>query len=656
MTTRGVRLYVASAGNAVMIEIATLFADGFRADGIPAEVAIDAVPQEPGWRDVVVAPHEYFPLFFLRRRPGIELAPTLARVWMLGTEQPGSRWFAASLDYARRARGVFDISPAAVRALRRHDVPAIHAPLGSAPSRTRLMSPSQADRPIEVLFMGRRSPRRDAFFARHAELFSRLNCRLLLADVTQPRTSWTAGYVDGGARDALARDSCILLNVHASERTYFEQHRAVLAVAGGCVLVTETSRDIAPLEPGRDVAMAPLDELPGLCLRLLQDPAARQAMADSARGTAERAFTIRRGTQAMLSAWDADDSHGPDAAPRVVRTALVRPGQPAEPLPAADEPAWTVTGNAHAREAPAPAVSVIVTLFNYARVIDQCLRSLASAGPITGGLEVVVVDDASTDGSADVVERLMHAWEIPTRLVRKALNTGLADARNTGLALARGQAVFVLDADNWLLPSGLRVLHEALSAGGCAAAYGIIARVDDESGEPEGLLSCGAWSERDLVRAPYIDAMALFDAGALRAVGGYSTDLVGHGPPGWEDYDLWLKLAAAGLTCVHVPRIVAGYRDHAASMLNRVAGGRERLAAHFHEKFAALAARHPGLDMYFGYAAETMPFETDEMRELRLLREHAAALERRIAELESSLSWRVTAPLRRVAERVRPKA
>jgi hypothetical protein len=651
VTTRGVRLYVASAGNAVMIELAALYAEGFAADGIPAEVAIDAVPQGQGWREVIVAPHEYVPLFFLRRRPTIELAPTLARTWILGTEQPGSRWFAASLEYARRARGVFDISPAAVRVLRRHGIPATHAPLGSAPAPSPRPCPPQADRPIDILFMGRRSPRRDAFFARHAALFSRLNCRLLLADVTHPRGQATAGYLEGAGREALARDSAILLNIHASERTYFEQHRAVLAIAGGCVLVTETSRDIAPLEPGRDVAMAPLHELPGLCGRLLEDPAARQAMVDSARATADRAFTIRRGTRAMLSAWEAE-VHGPRPA-RVARTDVGRTPRPDGLQRPTAGPAWTVTDNAPARTAGVPAVSVIVTLFDYARVIERCLRSLASAGPIAGGLEVVVVDDASTDGSADVVAQLMHEWDLPTRLVRKTANTGLADARNAGLALARGRSVFVLDADNWLLPSGLRVLHDALSNSGCAAAYGIIARVDDESGEPEGLLSCGAWSERDLVRAPYIDAMALFDAGALREVGGYSTDLVEHGPPGWEDYDLWLKLAAAGRTCLHVPRIVAGYRDHAASMLNSVAGGRDGLARHFHQKFAALVARHPGLDMYFGYAAETAPFETEEARELRRLRDHAAELERRIAELESSLSWRVTGPLRRVTEFVR---
>ncbi|HEX7088470.1 MAG TPA: glycosyltransferase [Vicinamibacterales bacterium] len=646
---RGVRLYVTSAGNAVMIELAALFAEGFEADGVPAEVAVDAVPEGRDWREVIVAPHEYFPLFFLRHRPTIELAPTLARAWVLCTEQPGSRWFAASLEYARHARGVFDVSPAAVRALRRHGIPAIHAPLGVSPARAPLPCPPQADRTIDILFMGRRSPRRDAFFAKNAELFSRLNCRLLLADVTLPRGQATAGYLEGTGRDALVRDSRILLNIHASERTYFEQHRAVLAIAGGCVLVTETSRDLAPLEPGRDLAMARLHELPALCSRLLEDPAARQAMVDSARAKAEGAFTIRRGTRAMLEAWDGE---------RPARVALTqaRAQRPDTVHRPSGEQTWTVTGNDHARSADAPAVSVIVTLFNYSRVVERCLRSLESAGPIAGGLEVIVVDDASTDGSAEVVERLMREWELPTRLVRMASNTGLAAARNTGLALARGPAVFVLDADNWVLPSGLRVLHDAYVNGQYAAVYGIIARVDEESGEPDGLLSCGAWSERDLVRAPYIDAMALFDAAALREVGGYSTDLVEHGPPGWEDYDVWLKLAAAGRTCLHVPRLVAGYREHAASMLNSVAGGRDGLAKHFRQKFAALVARHPGLDMYFGYAAETPPFETEEMRELRRLREHAGKLEQRIAELESSASWRITAPLRQIAALLRRRA
>ena len=82
----------------------------------------------------MVAPHEYFPLHFLRTRPTIELEPTLASVAVLNVEQPGSEWFEVAWEFARRARHVFDISPAGVAEFQRRGVSAIHVPLGYTPS------------------------------------------------------------------------------------------------------------------------------------------------------------------------------------------------------------------------------------------------------------------------------------------------------------------------------------------------------------------------------------------------------------------------------------------------------------------------------------------------------------------------------------------
>ena len=118
------------------------------------------------------------------------------------------------------------------------------------------------ERPIDVLFLGHASPRRERFFADHAEAFSRCNCRLLFADLGRPRREDTPGYVAGETRARLLAQSKVLLNVHSSERPYFERHRALLAFAHGCALVTETSSGITPLVNGAHVVMAPLHSWP----------------------------------------------------------------------------------------------------------------------------------------------------------------------------------------------------------------------------------------------------------------------------------------------------------------------------------------------------------------------------------------------------------
>lgn len=644
-----VRLYVASAGNEFMAHIADLLAEGLRATGVACEVVVDGLPlddQRGGALSVVIAPHEYFPLYFLRTRPTIELEPTLASVAVLNVEQPGSQWFEVAWEYARRARHVFDISPAGVAEFQRRGIAAVHAPLGYAPLLEAATRPPMADRAIDVLFFGHVSPRRLAFLARHADFLSGVHAHIVVSDMHRPRLAGTPGYQSGSDRLNLVASSRIVLCVHSTDRPYFEQHRAMLALANGSLLVTETSAHTAPLEDGVHFVSADLDQLPAVCRRYLADPAALERIATAGRDVAITRMSIGATCARML-----DTLRQPDAATTrhadddVERDAVrERLSESQRRLAAGDTP-WTSSCNTAYETAHTPAITVLVTLFNYRQYVTRCLESVFAATPPVGGLEIVVVDDGSSDGGPDAVRQLMAASGTPVRLVRKAINTGLADARNVGLSLARGRQVFVLDADNWIYSPCLVVLQEALDRGGAAAAYGHIARFDEQTGEGRDLLSSIDWSPRRLVEGPYIDAMALLDRQAVLDVGGYSTELIAHGWFGWEDYDLWLKLALAGRSCRHVPRIVAGYRDHASSMLRRTNRSSERLARYFSTKFEALLRQHPDRDMQFTFPLADLAL-SPEQAEIQRLRDHTVRLERQLAEVYASKSWTVTSPLR----------
>ena len=99
-----------------------------------------------------------------------------------------------------------------------------------------------------------------------------------------------------------------------------------------------------------------------------------------------------------------------------------------------------------------PALSVVIPSWNTRDLLRECLRTLDEAAkPVT---EVIVVDNASTDGSADMV-----AAEFPAvRLVRNAENTGFAKGCNRGIALARGTHVLVHNADTEVRPDALELL------------------------------------------------------------------------------------------------------------------------------------------------------------------------------------------------------
>ena len=154
------------------------------------------------------------------------------------------------------------------------------------------------------------------------------------------------------------------------------------------------------------------------------------------------------------------------------------------------------------------------------------------------------------------------------------------------------------------------------------------------------------------MRGPYIDALAMFRRDALLAAGAYSTELIDHGWFGWEDYDLWLKLADAGQDCVQVPQVLASYRVHPDSMIGRTNRHAEAIARYLRKKFARLERAHPDLDRYFGFAANEVwagGFEAGSVTdELRRSHQDRHRLQEHLQDMYASWSWRITAPLRAV--------
>jgi glycosyltransferase involved in cell wall biosynthesis len=268
-------------------------------------------------------------------------------------------------------------------------------------------------------------------------------------------------------------------------------------------------------------------------------------------------------------------------------------------------------------------VSVVITNHNYASYIEGCVESVcrSNAAELPGGVELVVVDDASTDDSLARIRRQMATLGWPLLLAAKPERTGPGDSRNIGLARARAAYAFMLDADNEVSPHCLARLYRALHGGHHAASYGICAKVDGVTDEARGLLSPYAWSVERLVRGPYIDGMALFDRETLLSLGGYAADLV----EGWEDYDLWLRLAEAGHSALHVPQIVARYRTHRfGSVSHRAARHHPELHRHFNDRFAALARRFPEAGERFGFPCRQLPVARKAYAAYRRLRDALA--------------------------------
>lgn len=108
-------------------------------------------------------------------------------------------------------------------------------------------------------------------------------------------------------------------------------------------------------------------------------------------------------------------------------------------------------------------LSIIIPICNVERYLPQCLDSVVpqSGDKREGFLEVILVDDGSTDHSGEIADT--YRKEYPCVHVIHKRNAGVAAARNDGMDAARGEWLYFMDSDDWLSPDGISLLF-------CAAA------------------------------------------------------------------------------------------------------------------------------------------------------------------------------------------
>ncbi len=105
-----------------------------------------------------------------------------------------------------------------------------------------------------------------------------------------------------------------------------------------------------------------------------------------------------------------------------------------------------------------PAVSVIIPVYNGEAYLEDCLRSVFAQS--LRDVEIVLIDDASTDGTVELATRLLESSSMDYLLLTKTANRGVSHSRNVGIQAARGQYLFFLDSDDVLSENSLEILLE----------------------------------------------------------------------------------------------------------------------------------------------------------------------------------------------------
>ena len=242
-----------------------------------------------------------------------------------------------------------------------------------------------------------------------------------------------------------------------------------------------------------------------------------------------------------------------------------------------------------------PRVSFVVTSYNYGRYVRQALDSLLNQ--TLRALEVIVVDDASTDDTPLIIEE--YRSEPRVRIVKHAVNIGHIASYNQGLALATGHFIGILSADDFLLRQDAVARQVEMFESDSAVGLVYSAHSIFEDGVlvrhvvpwPNDGVRSGLDEFRSLIWGNYIlHSGTLLRSEVARSIGLYDARL-----PHAGDWDLWLR-AAARCAVAYIAEPLYGYRLHHSNMFhNALPPSREtdQVLVTIDRAFAALARDAP---------------------------------------------------------------
>ena len=208
-------------------------------------------------------------------------------------------------------------------------------------------------------------------------------------------------------------------------------------------------------------------------------------------------------------------------------------------------------------------ITVIIPCYNYGPYLAEAIESVLSQ--TRKPLEIIVMDDASTDNTAEVASRY------PVTYVKNPINLGTVANLNKGVSLAKGDYVISLDADNRLRPDYLQktglildtqpdvaIVYTHMALFGPQAEPVYSSQPAWQAGQEGGfyLWKVPEFNPLRLKLGNYIHGSALFRAEAWEKAGGYPEVMRA------EDWQLWKNIIRLGWTAKLVPEYLLEYRQH----------------------------------------------------------------------------------------------
>jgi GT2 family glycosyltransferase len=193
-------------------------------------------------------------------------------------------------------------------------------------------------------------------------------------------------------------------------------------------------------------------------------------------------------------------------------------------------------------------VTIQLCTYNRAALLERVLEACFEQTIAHDQYEVVLVDDGSNDGTMDAIARARRSARCGFTVVRQP-NSGLAKARNAGIARAVGERIAFIDDDVLVLPNFLAEHLRAHAAHPQAIVRGGAIEVESFDNLPPPV-----WSIKNYCGNYFWTTNVSVPLATIRAVGGFNESFSEYG---WEDIDVGLRLRAAGVRATFNPKALA---------------------------------------------------------------------------------------------------
>ncbi len=217
------------------------------------------------------------------------------------------------------------------------------------------------------------------------------------------------------------------------------------------------------------------------------------------------------------------------------------------------------------RQSPTPKISVLLPVYNGEKHVLETVESILKQ--TYENFEFIIINDGSRDGTKEILESLT---DNRLRIVHKQ-NEGLGRTLNLGLQLARGEYIARIDADDVATPDRLAKQVVYLDANPEIAVLGSALRIVYTDGGEEKIRQ-RPLSPRDVRRQiikinPIAHPAVMFRREVIQRVGGFDTSFDGSlGKKYGMDYNLWVRVLAAGYEMANLPEALMMHRKHRGSI------------------------------------------------------------------------------------------